>query len=89
MVWFAWTQSSLTARLAAREVAKLTIKEIAESQGACALCGSGFGPTKDYLDVWALPNVAVLARVRERLSARLGTPAELGFYDSEWALERL
>jgi hypothetical protein len=89
MVWFAWSRSPWSARLAAREAAELTIREVAESEGGCALCGSGFGPTKDYLDVWVMPSVELLSSLRERLSERLGVPAELGFYDSEWARERI
>ncbi len=89
MVWFAWTLSSLATRLAAREVAEAVIGEIRRAEGACALCGSGFGPTKDYLDVWVIPEVHVLSLIRTQLAARIGTSIELGFYDSQWAKERL
>jgi hypothetical protein len=87
MVWFAWTVPSLAARLAARETAEAVIEELGRAGRACAVCGSGFGPTKDYLDVWVLPEVEVLAKLRSRLAQRLGTAVELGFYDTEWARE--
>jgi len=89
MVWFAWTQAPLSARLAAREAAETLIRELSEVRGACALCGTGFGPTRDYLDAWVLPNVEFLGSLRQELAARLGTSVELGFYDSQWVGERV
>jgi len=88
MIWFAWTQPSLSARLAARETAEAVVAEVGGTEPACAVCGSGFGPVRDYLDVWAIPEVEVLGKIRDELARRLGTPVELGFYDTEWARER-
>lgn len=87
MVWFAWTQPSLATRLSARQAAEAVIDEIASTEGTCSVCGSGFGPVRDYLDAWVIPELGVLSRIHERLVRSLGTAVELGFYDTEWARE--
>lgn len=88
MIWLGWTARGLPQRLAARQRGEGSIARLAERK-LCALCGSGFGPKRDYLDLWALPEPDALAAIRAELASSLGTAVELGFYDSNWSRERL
>lgn len=87
MIWCAWTRGELEARIVGREIAEATI--FAMAPGRVAVCGSGFGLTRDFLDLWVLPEVEVLADLRAELARRLGVPVELGFYDTHWSSELL
>jgi len=86
MIWCAWQRSGLESRILGRELAEAAISTLPRQ--SCAVCGSGFGPHRDFLDLWVLPEVEVLRAVRQQLATALGVPIDLGFYDSHWSHER-
>lgn len=86
MVWCAWSLDSLESRISGRSRAEVAVAALGGD--ACAICGSGFGARRDFLDLWVQPRAGLIRQLRAELAARLNTPVEIGFYDSRWALER-
>lgn len=89
-VWIATPASDARHRAERRHVVEERFDETLRAEGLGAVVGTGFGARFDYLDLCLGPEDAALERVLA-LGAELefGRGAELGFYDSRWAEERL
>lgn len=86
MMWCAWRLDSLDSRISGRSRAEAAVAALGGD--ACAICGSGFGVRRDFLDLWVQPRAEVIRELRTELAACLNTQVEIGFYDSHWELER-
>jgi hypothetical protein len=83
-VWVSWSPSAqarapLGASLRLAERTRVEALANAAPQ-ELALVGSGFGRTRDYLDLWLRPNSGVLEGLVRRLAGEVGQ-IEVGFYD--------
>lgn len=89
LVWVAWKARPLEQRVELKEAVERSL-EAARARGVdCVLCGTGFGRTRDYVDLWILPRSEQLGALLSTVADAARAPVELGFYDSRWARERL
>lgn len=85
LCYIAWEgKADTVSRLRLRE----QVEECVSTQPGAALCGTGFGLKRDFVDLWILPDEENLRSLGARVGELAGS-CELGFYDESLRRELL
>lgn len=87
MMWFCWKAASSAERVPLREKVEAQLLDL-KDEVPLSLAGTGFGARHDYLDLWVLPEPAMIRTVVDVLLSVVES-IEGGFYDAHWAEEIL
>lgn len=84
LVWLSWEgRGELPERLRLREEVEGRLLAVQDA-GPLLVAGTGFGRTRDYVDVWLDPAWGELRQTVTAIAAETGE-IELGFYDTPWS----
>lgn len=83
--WLAWNgEPNMERRIALRE----RVEGVLNLQHGVALCGTGFGLRRDFVDLWLMPDEQTIRSVGEQIRQIVGS-CELGFFDETLRRETL